>query len=368
MYKTTDKPMKGLILAAGLGTRLRPITSLRPKPTIAVANQPLIHFAVQNLVDAGISEIGVVVSHDTIEHIKASLEEFPGAGFTYIIQDPPRGLAHAVQVSRDFLGDADFMMYLGDNLFEHGISHFREAFRPDEGVNAVLALVPVEDPRQLGVAVVEDGRITQLVEKPEVPPSNLAVAGVYVFDSSIHEVIETLEPGAKGEYQITDAIFGLIQNGGLVRPVEVEGWWKDTGKAEDILDANRLLLMKIGRSIAGEAVDSELKGDVIIERGAVVRNSTVFGPAIIGSGTVIEDSYIGPFTTIGMNCEISASEVEYSVIGDHTRIDSIETRIRESLIGEHVILKGDSAKPGSHRLLIGDRSELLLSKEQMKPQ
>src|SRR5690554_4196359 len=220
--------MKGLILAAGLGTRLRPITSLRPKPTIAVANQPLIHYAVQNLVDAGIQEIGVVVSHDTIEHLKASLEDFPGADFRYIIQDPPRGLAHAVKASRGFLGDSDFMMYLGDNLFEHGISHFRNAFKPDEGVNAVLALVPVEDPRQLGVAVVEDGRITQLVEKPEVPPSNLAVAGVYVFDKSIHPIIDRLEPGAKNEYQITDAIFQLIQQGGLVRPVEVQGWWKDT--------------------------------------------------------------------------------------------------------------------------------------------
>ncbi|HLR45707.1 MAG TPA: glucose-1-phosphate thymidylyltransferase [Deinococcales bacterium] len=355
--------MKGLILAAGLGTRLRPITSLKPKPTIAVANRPLIHYAVQNLVDAGISDIGIVVSHDTIEHLKASLEGYPGATFTWIIQAPPRGLAHAVKVSRDFLGDDDFMMYLGDNLFEHGIRSFREAFRPDEGVNAVLALVPVEDPRQLGVAVVEDGRITELVEKPEVPPSNLAVAGVYVFDRTIHPIIENLEPGAKDEYQITDAIFGLIEQGGFVKPVQVEGWWKDTGKPEDILDANRLMLMKTGRAIDGSAEQSELTGDVVVAEGATVRNSTIFGPAIIGAGSVIENAYIGPFTTVGRDCTVSNSEVEYSVIGDHTSIRDIRERVRESLIGEHVTLAGSGERPGSHRLVIGDRSELLLTQD-----
>ena len=353
--------MKGLILAAGLGTRLRPLTSLRPKPTIAVANKPLIHFAVQNLVDSGISEIGVVVSHDTIQHLQVSLQDFPGAEFTFIIQNPPRGLAHAVKVSREFLGDDDFMMYLGDNLFEHGISHFRSAFEAEEGVNAVLALVPVEDPRQLGVAVVKNGRITELVEKPEVPPSNLAVAGVYVFDKTIHPIIDNLEPGAKNEYQITDAIFQLIQQGGLVKPVEVEGWWKDTGKAEDILDANRLLLMKIGRSLEGTVEDSELVGDVIVEAGATVRNSTIFGPAIIGAGSRVENAYVGPFTTIGFDCELDDCELEYSVVGDRTRVSGIRKRIRESLIGESVTMSGAHGRPGSHRLILGDRSELLLT-------
>src|SRR5690554_2779405 len=243
--------MKGLILAAGLGTRLRPITSLKPKPTISVANRPLIHHAVQNLVDAGVSEIGIVVSHDTIKHLQTSLEDYPGASFTYLIQDPPLGLAHAVKVSRGFLGDSPFVMYLGDNLFEQGIGRFVDAYRPEDGVNAVLALVPVDDPRQLGVAVVKDGRIIELVEKPEVPPSNLAIAGVYVLDASIHPIIEELKPGAKDEYQITDAIHDLIRQGGHVAPVQVEGWWKDTGKPEDILDANRLLLMRIGRQVDG---------------------------------------------------------------------------------------------------------------------
>lgn len=352
--------MKGLILAAGLGTRLRPITSLRPKPTIAVANQPLIHYAVQNLVDVGIRQIGVVVSHDTIDHLQASLEDFPGAEFSYIIQDPPLGLAHAVKEARGFLGDSDFMMYLGDNLFENGISSFRAAFKPEEGVNAVLALVPVDNPSQLGVAVVRDGRITELVEKPEVPPSNLAVAGVYVFDKSIHEVIETLEPGAKNEYQITDAIFQLIQKGGLVKPVEVEGWWKDTGKAEDILDANRLLLEKVGRSLAGSTEDSDLQGEVVVERGASVRGSTIKGPAIIGAGSVVENAWIGPYTTIGLGCHVVDSEIEHSVVGDGTRIVGVQSRIRLSLIGENVTMRGQDEQ-GFHQLVVGDRSELLLS-------
>lgn len=352
--------MKGLILAAGLGTRLRPITSLRPKPTIAVANQPLIHYAVQNLVDVGIREIGVVVSHDTIEHLQASLRDFTGAEFSYIIQDPPLGLAHAVKEARGFLGDSDFMMYLGDNLFENGISSFREAFKPDEGVNAVLALVPVDNPSQLGVAVVKDGRITELVEKPEVPPSNLAVAGVYVFDKSIHPIIDTLKPGAKNEYQITDAIFQLIQQGGLVKPVEVTGWWKDTGKAEDILDANRLLLAKVGRSLAGEHKDSDIQGDVVLERGAVVRGSTVIGPAIIGAGSVIENSWVGPHTAIGLDCRIEDSEVEHSVVGDRTTIKGVQSRINHSLIGESVTISGQSGS-GCHQLIIGDRSDLQLS-------
>lgn len=355
-------PMKGLILAAGLGTRLRPITSLRPKPTIAVAGRPLIHFAVQNLVDAGISDIGIVVSHDTIEHLKASLEDYPGARFTWIIQDPPMGLAHAVKVARDFLGDADFMMYLGDNLFEHGIRSFREAFRPEEGINAVLALVPVEDPRQLGVAVVEDGRITQLVEKPEVPPSNLAVAGVYVFDSSIHPIIDRLEPGAKDEYQITDAIFGLIQQGGFVKPVQVEGWWKDTGKPEDILDANRLLLMKLAGRTDGSVSDSELSGDVVVEQGATVRNSTISGPALIGAGSVVEDAHIGQFTTIGRDCTVRASRVAHSVVGDGSRVEGVPGAISGSLIGEHVTVHGSSGEE-AHTLVLGDHSEVLLNKD-----
>jgi glucose-1-phosphate thymidylyltransferase len=352
--------MKGLILAAGLGTRLQPITSLRPKPTIRVAGKPLIHYAVDDLIDAGIREIGIVVSHDTIDHLKVTLEGYRGAAYTYVLQDPPQGLAHAVAVARPFLADDPFVMYLGDNLFERGIQPFVDAFRPDDGVNAVLALVRVEDPRAFGVAVVDDGRITGLVEKPADPPSDLAVAGVYVFDAGIHDAIEGLEPGAKGEYQITDAIARLIADGKRVTPVEVEGWWKDTGRAEDILDANRLLLLERKRSLQGEIEESEIVGDVVVEPGAVVRRSTVFGPALISSGALVIDAYVGPFTTLGSGVRVQRAEIEYAVVGEGTTVRDVGARIQGSLIGEDVVVAGVSARPSAHRLVVGDKSRIEL--------
>ena len=350
--------MKGLILAAGLGTRLRPITSLRPKPTIRVAGKPLIHYAVDDLIDAGVTDIGIVVSHDTIDHLKVTLAGYRDASYAYLLQDPPQGLAHAVAVARPFLGDDDFVMYLGDNLFERGIQPFVDAFHADDAVDAVLALVLVDDPRAFGVAVVEDGRITRLIEKPKEPPSNLAVAGVYVFDASIHGAIEGLQPGAKGEYQITDAIARLIEGGGRVAPVEVTGWWKDTGKSEDILDANRLLLMERRRSIRGEVEESELIGDVVVEPGAMIRRSTVFGPALIGADALITDAYVGPFTTLGDGVRLQRAEVEYAVVGAGSTIRDVGARIQGSLIGEDVLVAGVATRPSSHRLVVGDKSRI----------
>ena len=352
--------MKGLILAAGLGTRLRPITSLRPKPTISVANKPLIHHAVDNLRSAGIDHIGVVVGVATEVSIRETLAEIEGVTFEYIMQDPPMGLAHAVKVAQPYLGDDSFVMYLSDNLFERGIDYFVDAFHATEGANAVLALVTVPDPRALGVAVVEDGRITKLVEKPEVPPSNLAVAGVYVFDSSIHEAIRGLEPGAKGEYQITDAIQRLIDSGGTVAPVLVEGWWKDTGRAEDILDANRLMLAALRGRVDGLVEKCELVGEVVIEQGAEVRNSTIFGPALIGRGAKVDHAYIGPFTTLGDDVTVNDAELEYSVVGSGSSISHIGTRIQASLIGEDVVLTGHDGRPSTHRLIVGDESRIEL--------
>jgi glucose-1-phosphate thymidylyltransferase len=350
--------MKGLILAAGLGTRLQPITSLRPKPTISVANRPLIHYALDDLIDAGVSDIGIVVSHDTIDHLKDVVEGYRDARYTFVLQNPPRGLAHAVEVSREFLGDDAFVMYLGDNLFEQGIGAFVDAFRPDEGVNAVMALVRVDDPRAFGVAVVEDGRITRLVEKPQDPPSDLAIAGVYVFDRSVHDAIDGLEPGAKGEFQITDAIARMIDRGDLVVPVEVAGWWKDTGTAEDILDANRLELLSARRRIEGVVEESQLIGDVVVGPGAVVRRSTVFGPAIIGAGALVQDAYVGPFTSIGTGTQLVNAEIEYAVVGANTSIRDVTARIQGSLIGEDVTVAGASGRPSTHRLLVGDKSRV----------
>ncbi len=352
--------MKGLILAAGLGTRLRPITSLRPKPTISVANRPLIHYAIDNLLAVGVRNIGVVVGTATVASIKDTLGDYPGAEIEYILQDPPLGLAHAVKVSRGFLGDDPFVMYLSDNLFENGLAEYVAAFDPAAGVNAVLALVPVPDPRSLGVAVVEGGRITRLVEKPAVPPSNLAVAGVYVFDSSVHDAITGLEPGAKGEYQITDAIQRMITGGKNVVPVEVKGWWKDTGRAEDILDANRLMLAGLRGRVGGEVENSELIGEVVVEEGAVVRDSKVFGPVLIAAGTVVEKAYIGPFTTLGKNVVIRDAELEYSAVGDGSEIERVDVRIQSSLIGDEVRISGHVGRPTSHRMIVGDESRIEL--------
>ncbi len=347
--------MKGLILAAGLGTRLRPLTSLRPKPLITVANKPIILHAVDNLVNVGITNIGIVVSPLTKPYLQASLEEYPHANFSYILQNPPEGLAHAVKVSRSFLGDEPFVMYLGDNLFEKGIGDFIKAFEPKK-CSAVLALVKVNNPKAFGVAVVEKGHVVSLIEKPTQPPSNLAVAGVYVFDSAIHKVIDTLPRGAKNEYQITDAIQALINKGGIVAPIEVKGWWKDTGEPEDILDANRLLLLKIKNHCLGNIKNSKVIGNVIIEEEAIIKHAKIVGPAIIGRKAHIKNAYIGPFTSIGEGAEIIDAEVEYAVIEQRSCIIGVKTRLQSSLIGADVKVTSRNSRPKTHQLIIGDRS------------
>lgn len=352
--------MKGLILAAGLGTRLRPLTSLRPKPIIGVANKPIIVHAIDNLVAAGVTDIGIVVSHDTVDYLKDTLSSYQGATFRYLMQDPPLGLAHAVKVARDFLADDPFVMYLGDNLFEHGIQAFVDAYHQGD-VNAVLALVRVADPRSFGVAVVEDGRITNLVEKPKHPPSDLAVAGVYVFDKHIHKIIDTLEPSGRGEYEITDAIQGLIDSNLTIAPVETKGWWKDTGKPNELLDANRLMLSKITASkLEGTLEDTEIIGNVVVAAGASLKNSKVVGPVIIGAGTIIEDAYIGPYTSVGDNVTIRDAEVEYSVVEKQSRITSVQHRIQSSLIGVQVDVRGRSERPSALQLTLGDKSSAII--------
>lgn len=351
--------MKGLILAAGWGTRLRPITSLRPKPTIQVANKALIVHAVDNLKEAGIFEIGIVVNEQVKEHIQKAVAACQDVSFEYIIQNPPKGLAHAVQVSKDFLQDDNFVMYLGDNLFQQGIKGFVEAFDP-KTMNALLALVEVPDPRALGVAVVQGGQIVKLVEKPKVPPSNLAVSGVYVFDSTIFDMIDGLEPGAKGEYQITDAIQMLIESGKSVGYKKVEGWWKDTGKAEDILDANRLLLLDIKKDIRGEIDNSLLIGEVEIGEGTIIKNSKIVGPVLIGENCFIEDAYIGPYTTVANEVSLNNSELESSVVGNGTEIKDVKIRLQDSLIGEDVTISRRIVHPSTHKLVVGDNSLITL--------
>ncbi|MEZ4608421.1 MAG: glucose-1-phosphate thymidylyltransferase [Deinococcales bacterium] len=352
--------MKGLIPSAGLATRLRPLTSLRPKQVVSVANKPIILHAVDNMVEAGITEIGIVVGPLTKPHIQSLLDDYPHAHFEFILQEPPLGIAHAVKVARPFLGDDPFVMYLGDNLFEKGIKPFVEAFKAGNK-QAVLALVEVADPRALGVAVVDGDRIVKLVEKPEIPPSNLAVAGIYVFDSLIHETIETLPRGAKNEYQITDAIQKLIDQGSMVAPVRVEGWWKDTGKPEDVLDANRLVLMKLIGKQEGRVEDSQIIGEVYIDKDAKVSHSTIMGPAMIGKGAHIEHAYIGPFTSIGDEVVVKNAEIEYAVIEQRSKVTNIKTRLQASLIGVDVEVSSRHLRPKTHQLTLGDKSTIYLN-------
>jgi glucose-1-phosphate thymidylyltransferase len=348
--------MKGLILAAGRGTRLRPLTHTRPKPVIRVAGRPIIHYAVENLLQAGVGEIGVVVSPETEKDLRLALEGFP---VRFVLQEEPQGLAHAVAVAQDFLGESPFVLYLGDNLFQKGIGPYLEAFK--EGVSAVLALVRVQDPRQFGVAVMEGDRIVRLLEKPKEPPSDLAVAGVYVFSPEVWEVIPSLKPSARGEYEITDAIQGLIDRKKRVVGVEVQGWWKDTGRPEDLLDANRLLLEELSPRVEGEVVESALTGRVVVEKGARVVRSRVIGPAFIGEGAVVEGAYVGPFTSLGSGVRVAGSEVEYAILEDHAVLENVPLRLQESILGVGARVVSRNGLPRAHRLILGDLSQVELA-------
>lgn len=350
--------MKGLILAAGRGTRLRPLTYTRPKHVFRVAGKPIIYFAVKNLREAGIHQIGVVVSPENREDIMQALEGFPGVSLSYIVQEEPRGLAHAVGVARDWLGESPFVMYLGDNLFQSGITRFVSSYRA--GVGAVIALVRVPDPRQFGVAVLEGGRVVRLVEKPKEPPSDLAVAGVYVFGPEIHPIIADLEPSARGEYEITDAIQGLLERGHPVLGMEVEGWWKDTGRPHDLLDANRLLLVEMSPESKGQVWESKITGRVVIEEGAVVRESTILGPVMIASGAIVDGAYIGPFTSVGPGAVVRRAEVEFSILEDGAVVEDVPLRLHESILGVGARVTSRDGLPKAHKLVLGDLSSVEL--------
>lgn len=353
--------MKAIIPAAGLGTRLRPLTYTRPKPVLKVANKPIILFAIENLMAAGITDIGIIVSGLTRKDIEEAINGTPGVNITYIHQGETLGLGHAVKMAKDFVGQDDFCVYLGDNLFGNGITTYVERFKATQA-DAVIALVEVENPSSFGVAVLnEAGQITQLVEKPKVPPSNLAVAGVYCFKPGIMNILEHLKPSARGEYEITDAIAELIHSGQTVIGEQVQGWWKDTGKPYDLIDANRLLLEDLEPQVQGDVQDSRITGRVVIEEGAVVRNSIVMGPALIGKDVVIENAYVGPFTSIGQKSRICNSEVEYSVIDAEVVIENVDVRLQECLLGLRAQIKGKTGVPRAHRFILSDASVLDLS-------
>lgn len=351
--------MKGLILSGGKGTRLRPLTYTRAKQLVPVANKPVLFYGVEAIVAAGIREIGVVVG-ETREEIQAALGDGSrfGARVTYIEQDAPRGLAHAVLISEKFLDGEPFVMYLGDNLIADGITTLVEEYRR-LGCNSQILLAKVPNPEQFGVAELENGRVVRLTEKPKKPKSNLALVGVYMFDASIWEAVRAIRPSARNELEITDAIQWLIDHGKSVHPHVVTGWWKDTGKIEDMLEANRIILDTFtARGL--ESVDSgcRVEGKVVVEEGVRLFASTVRGPAIIGAGSEIRNSFIGPYTSIGSGCRIDRCEIENSILLEGSAIERIQGRIADSLIGKNVRIHPGAERPRVHRFLVSDNSEI----------
>ncbi|MFC6722073.1 glucose-1-phosphate thymidylyltransferase [Halobacteriaceae bacterium SHR40] len=357
--------MKGIILAGGRGTRLRPITHTGPKQLVPVANKPVLEYAIEDLKDAGITEIGVVLGNLGREAIQQHLGDCSeyGVEITYIIQGNPLGLAHAAGCAREFVGDDDFVMYLGDNILDNGVVELVESFEAGDYA-AGIALQRVANPEQFGVADVdENGNVLKLVEKPDDPPSNLALIGMYVFSPAIFDAIETLEPSWRGELEITDAIQSLLQDGHAIDSHVVEGWWKDTGKPEDILEANRLVLETIDDTRNGTIeTNAEISGTIdlaesaTIESGAVVR-----GPVSIAEGTTIKsDTYVGPFTSIGKDCEVEHTHIENSVIIGESEV-SASGKIVDSLIGRNAQVKSaEGLLPEGRRLVVGENSNLKL--------
>ncbi len=351
--------MKGLILSGGKGTRLRPLTYTHAKQLVPVANKPVLFYGIEALKEAGISEIGIIVG-DTKEEIKQATGDGShwDLNITYIEQAAPLGLAHAVKISEEFLRGEPFVMYLGDNILKSGITSLVEEFQQKKP-NSLILLTEVANPHMFGVAELEDGRVVRLVEKPKKPASNLALVGVYMFDTHIFEAVKAIKPSWRNELEITDAIQYLVEHGYEVQPHLVTGWWKDTGKIEDILDANRLILETISGSNLGNVDDtSRINGQVVIEQGVVVKNSIIRGPAIIGEKSEIADSYIGPFTSIQNNCKIIHTEIENSIVLEKSEIVEVGGRIDESLIGREVKIFKCPSKPSVYRFMVGDKSEI----------
>jgi glucose-1-phosphate thymidylyltransferase len=353
--------MKGLILSGGKGTRLRPITHTSAKQLVPVANKPVLFYGIEAIVAAGIDEIGIIIAPETGDEIRGTVgdgERF-GAQITYILQDEPRGLAHAVLTGEPFLGADAFVMYLGDNLLQGGITELVASFRAS-APDALILLTAVADPENYGVAELEDGRVVRLVEKPPEPKSDLALVGVYMFTAGIHDAARAIDPSARGELEITDAIQYLVDSGARVEPHIVRGWWKDTGRLDDMLEANRLVLDTIETRVDGDLIDSQVDGRVIVEAGARLERSTVRGPAIIGAGARLTDAYVGPYTAIGDRCEIDSAEVEHSILLADSTVRDLHGRMESSLLGRNVRIGRDRLQPRAYRFMVGDNSEIAI--------
>jgi glucose-1-phosphate thymidylyltransferase len=351
--------MKALILSGGEGTRLRPITHTSAKQLVPIANKPILFYGLESVSACGIKEIGMIVGQTRNEIMEACGDGSRwGVRITYIEQEAPLGLAHAVKISKDFLGNDPFVMYLGDNLIKDGILPFVEEFK-SKRPNALILLAEVDSPERFGVAELKNGKVVRLVEKPKSPPSNLALVGVYIFDKTIFSAIDGIRPSWRGELEITDAIQGLIDRGLDVHPHKITGWWKDTGRLEDILEANRILLDGLDPKVLGDVDrDSRIYGKVRVEQSARIINSTIRGPVIIGEDTRVINSYIGPFTSIYHHVLIENSEIEHSIILECSSIQGIGGRIEDSLIGKNVKVSKSDHLPKAYRFMLGDSSQV----------
>src|SRR5690606_8340226 len=347
-----------LVLAGGSGTRLRPITHTSAKQLVPVANKPVLFYGLEAIAEAGIREVGLVVG-DTRAEIEAAVGDGSAFGLevTYLRQEAPLGLAHGVLIARDYLGDDDFVMYLGDNFVVGGITGLVDRFTRDRPA-AQIMLTRVADPRQFGVAELDaDGRVVGLEEKPASPKSDLALVGVYLFSPAVHAAVAELKPSWRGELEITDAIQWLLEEGLRVESSVISGYWKDTGNVPDMLEVNRLVLESLDPETLGRVDASELIGRVRVEAGAVVERSRLVGPVIVGSGAVVRDSYVGPYTSIGAGCAVTRSEVEYSILMPRASIDGVG-RIEQSLIGHDAEVTRAPDTPRAHRLVLGDHSKV----------
>ena len=330
--------LKGLVLSGGQGSRLRPLTYSMAKQLVPVANRPILYYPLDNLVNAGICDIGVIISPETGEMIQEALRKWcpENVELTFILQDKPAGLAHAVKTAQSFIGDTPFVMYLGDNLIEDGIEHLVDAFQRNQP-DAHILLKQVDNPMAFGVAVRDNqtGQVTQLVEKPKDPPSNLALVGVYLFQPTIFHAIDNIQPSARGELEITDAIQYLISHGNSVHATEMQGWWLDTGKKDDLLAANKIVLDAYCHTdIQGELIATDVTGEIEIEPGAVVKNSILHGPLRIASGCIIENAQIGPHTCVGAGSVLKNIVIQNSVILERCHLEGLQGRLVDSLIGQ----------------------------------
>src|SRR5687767_1740341 len=353
--------LKGLILSGGRGTRLRPITYTSAKQLAPVANKPVLFYGIEAMAAAGIRDVGIIIAPETGAEIEAVAGDGAafGVSITYIEQDEPKGLAHALLTAEEYLGGSPFVMYLGNNLLKSGLQELVATFKRNDP-DALILLTPVPDPENYGVAELDGERIVRLVEKPKDPPSDLALVGIYMFKPSIFDAARSIEPSWRDELEITDAIQTLVDRGLRVEPHIVRGWWKDMGQLDDLLEANRLILEDLVPRMEGECIDCRVEGRVVIEPGAKLERSTVRGPTIIGAGSSIVDSYVGPYSAIDNGVTIERSEVEHSIILSGARVSDLSYRMEASLIGRNVVLESSNSLPRAYRFMVGDNSEIRL--------